>query len=57
MKHVDIDEIYTRMTPGQIPWNLEDPPEALVNLVEGARVQPCKTVDFGCGTGNYAIIL
>ena len=57
MKHVDMDEIYRRMTPQQIPWNLEEPPEALVDLVNGARVQPCKAVDFGCGIGNYAIYL
>jgi len=57
MKHVDMDEIYKRMAPTQIPWNLEDPPEALVDLVEGARVLPCKAIDFGCGAGNYAIYL
>ena len=57
MKHVAMDEIYKRMSLTQIPWNLEDPPEALVDLVEGARVPPCKAVDFGCGAGNYAIYL
>ena len=26
-------------------------------MVEGGRVIPCKTIDLGCGAGNYAIYL
>ncbi len=45
------------MHPAEIPWNIETPPNALVELVESGKVKPCKTIDLGCGTGNYAIYL
>jgi len=57
MKPVDLDEIYRRLPQEEIPWNIEEPPEALVELVEAGKVQRCKTLDLGCGTGNYAIYL
>ncbi|MDD1670701.1 MAG: class I SAM-dependent methyltransferase, partial [Methanomicrobiales archaeon] len=54
---VDIDEIYRRMPLGRIPWNSETPPDALVELVRTGRVRPSRTIDLGCGAGNYAIWL
>jgi SAM-dependent methyltransferase len=45
------------MPPEEIPWNIEKPPKALVELVEAGTVSPCKTIDLGCGTGYYAIYL
>ncbi len=55
MKQVDMDEIYRNVSLGKIPWNIETSPNALVELVESGRVKPCKTIDLGCGAGNYAI--
>jgi SAM-dependent methyltransferase len=52
-----LDEIYRNMPLEEIPWNAETPPEALAELIESGKVQPCKAVDLGCGTGNYAIYL
>ena len=57
MKQIDIDKIYRDMPLEEIPWNVEAPPQALVDLVESGRVSPCKTIDLGCGAGNYAIYL
>ena len=57
MKHVDMDTIYTTLDPEKIPWNISDPPAVLVDLVEREIVRPCTTIDFGCGTGNYALYL
>jgi len=57
MKIVDIDTIYQRMPLDRIPWNIETPPEALVELVTSGKVNPCRTIDLGCGAGNYAIYL
>jgi cyclopropane fatty-acyl-phospholipid synthase-like methyltransferase len=54
---MDLDEIYKKMPQIDIPWNIEEPPQALVELVEGGSVRPCKALDFGCGAGNYAIYL
>jgi SAM-dependent methyltransferase len=52
-----MDRIY-RYTPlEEIPWNIEAPPKALVELVQSGKVKPCRTIDLGCGTGNYAIYL
>lgn len=52
-----MDNIYRNMPPEEIPWNIETPPDVLVQLVESGEVKPCKTIDFGCGTGNYVIYL
>ena len=57
MKQVDIDSIYREMPLEKIPWNIETPPDALVELVESGKVKRCKTIDLGCGAGNYAIWL
>jgi len=52
-----MDRIYRKTPLEEIPWNIETPPDALVKLVETGKVKPCKTIDLGCGTGNYAIYL
>ncbi|HCK99678.1 MAG TPA: class I SAM-dependent methyltransferase [Candidatus Marinimicrobia bacterium] len=57
MKQMKMDEIYRNIPPEKIPWNIEEPPKALVELVEHENVKPCKTIDWGCGAGNYAIYL
>lgn len=38
------------------PWDI-GPREELVALVESGRIQPCRAVDLGCGTGANAIYL
>ncbi len=57
MIHDEMERIYSGIPPAEIPWNIESPPNALVQLVEDGRVHPCKTLDMGCGAGNYAIYL
>ena len=52
-----MDRIYRELLPGDIPWNIDDPPDALKELVDSGRVTPCDAVDLGCGTGNYAVWL
>jgi cyclopropane fatty-acyl-phospholipid synthase-like methyltransferase len=53
-KQVDIDRIYRELPLEKIPWNVEEPPQALVALVESGAIQICKTLDLGCGAGNQA---
>ncbi len=57
MKPTEIDKIYRTMPLEEIPWNIETPPKALVDLIESGKVKPCKAIDLGCGAGNYAIYL
>ena len=57
MKQVDMDELYRKTPQEEIPWNIEEPPKALVDLLEGGKVGPCKAIDLGCGTGNYTLFL
>jgi len=52
-----IDDVYKNMSLEQIPWNMETPPQLLVELVDSGKVQSCKAIDLGCGAGNYAIYL
>ena len=57
MKYFDVDRIYQKIPLDKIPWNSETPPDALVELVQDGKVRPCRTIDLGCGAGNYAIYL
>lgn len=52
-----MEEIYSSVPPEHIPWNLDTPPDALVELFKSGKISPCKTIDLGCGTGNYALYL
>lgn len=52
-----MDDVYKNMSLEEIPWNMETPPELLVELVNSGKVQPCRAIDMGCGAGNYAIYL
>ena len=54
---IDMDEIYRKLSPEQIPWNTEEPPGALIELLDMGGVKPCKTIEFGCGLGNSALYL
>ena len=52
-----MERIYQKTPLNEIPWNIENPPAVLTKLVESGEVKPCKTIDLGCGTGNYSIYL
>jgi SAM-dependent methyltransferase len=52
-----MEKIYRKNPLNEIPWNFETPPNDLVKLVDSGKLKPCKTIDVGCGTGNYAIYL
>ena len=51
----EMDTIYKTIPLAKIPWNKKTPPDALVEIVESGKVKPCKAIDLGCGSGNYAI--
>ena len=57
MKYPDIDKIYRTMPLEKIPWNLEALPGPITRLLEEDTVAPCRTIDLGCGAGNYTICL
>lgn len=54
---IEMEDIYRKMPLDKIPWNIETPPDLLVQLVEHKEVVPCRAIEFGCGAGNYAIWL
>lgn len=57
MKQTGTDEIYRNIPIKEIPWNIENPPDALIQLIESGILKPCSVIDLGCGTGNYAVYL
>ncbi len=52
-----MNAIYGEGDPNAIPWNIEEPPDVLVRIVDSKWVLPCAAVDLGCGAGNYAVWL
>jgi len=56
-KQIQTDDIYKSVPLEEIPWNIETPPQLLVELVDSGKIQPCKAIDLGCGLGNTAIYL
>lgn len=52
-----MEDIYQHIPINEIPWDMEEPPEALTGLLTTGKIYPCKTVDLGCGSGNYSIYL
>jgi 2-polyprenyl-3-methyl-5-hydroxy-6-metoxy-1,4-benzoquinol methylase len=57
MRIKQMERIYRKTPLKKIPWNIETPPNVFVKLVKSGKVKPCKTIDFGCGAGNYSIYL
>ena len=52
-----MERIYSELPLDEIPWNLEAPPQVLVDLITSGRIAPCRAVDLGCGAGNCAVWL
>jgi SAM-dependent methyltransferase len=40
-----------------VTWDTQRPSSELRRLVESGRIQPCRVLEIGCGTGNDAIYL
>jgi len=57
LKNTKLEKTYRDRPLKEIPWNFEAPPDELVELIEKGRIKPCKAIDLGCGTGNYALYL
>lgn len=52
-----MNRIYREMSVDEIPWNLAEPPQLLIELIEGGSVAPCRAIDLGCGAGNHSVWL
>ena len=52
-----MNQIYSNAPLEKIPWNIQNPPNLLVEAVESGQIPPCRAVDAGCGAGNYAMWL
>ena len=42
---------------GEAPWDIGKPDFNLIHTVTTTPIQPCKTLEIGCGTGDNAIWL
>jgi SAM-dependent methyltransferase len=52
-----MERLYQDIPLENIPWNLSEPPELLVQAVDTGHIKPCRVVDLGCGAGNYSVWL
>jgi SAM-dependent methyltransferase len=52
-----MEHIYKNVPLDKIPWNLETIPKILKQLIESKKIGPCKSLEMGCGTGQYVIYL
>ena len=51
------DGIYHSRRPDSLPWELGEPRELLVNLVDSGELKPSKTLDLCCGVGTNPLYL
>lgn len=57
MNSKEFDRIYKETALENIPWNIEELPQAISDLLENEKIIPCNALDVGCGTGNYSTCL
>jgi 2-polyprenyl-3-methyl-5-hydroxy-6-metoxy-1,4-benzoquinol methylase len=50
------DSMYA-MPVEQIPWEISEPPQELVGIIQAYPHQTGTALDIGCGTGNYSFYL
>lgn len=50
----EMDAIYAGSDETAIPWVSETIPDELRTLADDGWIAPCRAIDLGCGTGNYA---
>ncbi len=48
------DKIYNEQSTAEIPWNFEKIPAWFSEIIESGWIQSGKTLDVGCGLGNYS---
>jgi SAM-dependent methyltransferase len=53
MLKAQMEKIYRTIPLDQIPWNMKSPPKILTDFVQTKKVKPCKSIELGCGAGNY----
>src|SRR6516165_7586395 len=46
-----------RFSKGKQPWDTGRPCRELQRVLEEARINPCRTLELGCGTGTNAVFL
>ncbi len=50
------DDMY-EMPLEKVPWEIQNPPAELKDLIDKKIIKGVTALDIGCGTGNYAIYL
>jgi SAM-dependent methyltransferase len=46
-----------RYVAGQTPWDSGKPSKELARVLDGEKIQPCRAVELGCGTGTNSVYL
>jgi 2-polyprenyl-3-methyl-5-hydroxy-6-metoxy-1,4-benzoquinol methylase len=52
-----MDSIYRDLPLENIPWNMSEPPQLMVEAVKDGAIHGGPIVDLGCGAGNHSVWL
>jgi SAM-dependent methyltransferase len=53
----ELERWENRYLTGDIPWETGRPSTELQRVIAEDKIQPCKAIDLGCGTGANAVFL
>jgi methyl halide transferase len=57
MKTTTASEWNERYQQGETPWDSGLPSKELIRVLDEEKIQPCRTIELGCGTGTNAVYL
>src|SRR5947199_7888222 len=53
----DVAKWEERYRTGDVPWDTGRVSSELVRVIRDEKIQPCRAIDLGCGTGSNAVWL
>src|SRR5216683_3208430 len=51
----ELEHWENRYQTGDIPWDTGHPSTELIRVLTENKIEPCTTIDLGCGTGSNSL--